>query len=103
MQKSRDLVVERAAKQVACVHKQEEHMMSMVKDIVEVRIATALVRGEKNEGKIFWRNGERREKRRRENGERGEKWRDFFERQHFISLFLAFNDPLWVGDRVSEW
>lgn len=43
-QKSRDLLMDQASKRLSCVRKQEEHMTSMIKDLVEVRIGTALVR-----------------------------------------------------------
>ena len=42
-QKSRDLLLDQASKRLSCVRKQEEHMSSMIKDLVEVRIGTALV------------------------------------------------------------
>lgn len=43
--RTRDLVVDLSQKHLNCVKKQEEHLSTMIKSFVEVRIATALVRG----------------------------------------------------------
>lgn len=45
---SRDLVVLLSQKQLNCVKKQEEHLNTMIKSFVEVRISTALVRDPNN-------------------------------------------------------
>jgi len=51
--RSRDLVIQLSQKQLSCVKKQEEHLNTMIKSFVEVKIATALVRASISGGLLF--------------------------------------------------